>query len=83
MTPNVWMFITSYEKLRNYIIQNKTITTLIQIAKGAFYKEATVDVCTFALQNNKGTEKGIYYRLENFKGDMEIQRQGSFAETDC
>jgi len=78
MTPNVWMFIKSYEKLRNYIVQNKSITCLVQLAKGAFFKEATVDICTFVLQNSKTASIGEYIRLENFKGDMEVQRLKTF-----
>ena len=75
MTPNVWMFIKSYEKLRSFIINSKSIITLIQMAKGAFFKEATVDICTFVLRNQKSAIPGLYYRLENFKGDMDIQKQ--------
>lgn len=75
MTPNVWMFIKSYEALRNYILDNKSIASLVQMAKGAFFKEATVDICTFVLRNQKSNEKGLYFRLENFKGDMEVQKQ--------
>ena len=75
MTPNVWMFIKTYEKLRNYIINGKSIVSLIQMAKGAFFKEATVDVCTFVLKNTKENEKGLYFRLEDFKGGMEVQQQ--------
>lgn len=75
MTPNVWMFIKTYEKLRQYILQNKQISSLIQMAKGAFFKEATVDICAFVLCNEKKNKKGLYIRLEDFKGDMEVQRQ--------
>ena len=75
MTPNVWMFIKSYEELRKYIINNKSITTLIQMAKGAFFKEATVDICAFVLSNNRTNKNGLYIRLEDFKGDMEVQKQ--------
>ena len=74
MTPNVWMFIKSYEKLRIYIEKNKHIVSLIQMAKGAFFKEATVDVCAFILKNSCSCDKGMYFRLEQFKGDMETQR---------
>lgn len=73
MTPNVWMFIKTYEELRRYIIGEKSISSLVQIAKGAFYREATVDVCTFVLKNTKMVKNGIFYRLEDFKGDMEEQ----------
>lgn len=75
MTPNVWMFIKTYEKLRIYLIRNKQITTLIQMAKGAFFKEATVDICAFVICNRKREEKGLYIRLEDFKGNMEVQEQ--------
>ena len=73
MTPNVWMFIKTYEKLRNFIISHKGITNLVQMAKGAFFKEATVDVCAFVMSNTHDLQ-GTYMRLENFKGDMEKQR---------
>lgn len=73
MTPNVWMFIESYEPLRRYIIQEKSIHSLVQMAKGAFFKDATVDVCAFVLQNTQSSLPGDYFRLEEFKGDMTVQ----------
>ena len=75
MTPNVWMFIKTYEKLRSFISNEKNITSLIQMAKGAFFKEATVDICAFTCVNGMDDSSGIYIRLENFKGDMEVQRK--------
>ena len=86
MTPNVWMFIKSYEKMRAYVIANKSITSLVQMAKGAFFKEATVDVCAFVLCNMPRIGKGCYIRLEDFKGDMEIQEayfKNSLNNFDC
>ncbi len=74
MTPNVWMFIKTYEELRRYIIEDKKIESLIQIAKGSFYKEATVDIITFVLGNSKKKDsKGLFIRLDDYKGDMEFQ----------
>lgn len=72
MTPFVWMFIKSYEKLREYIIQQKSITTLIQMEYSAF-EEATVPICTFVLRNSKLNYKGNYLRLSDFKGGMAVQ----------
>ena len=86
MTPNVWMFIKSYENLRKYIIDNKNIVTLVQMAKGAFFKEATVDICSFVLRNGKSHDKGMYFRLEDFKGDMEVQKErvlDAVADKEC
>lgn len=74
MVPNVWMFLKSYETLRMYIINNKSIVTLIQLAKGAFYKEATVDVCAFVLKNGKSLKDGVFFRQEDYKGDMDVQK---------
>lgn len=74
MTPFVWMFIKTYEKLREFIIQNKSITTLVQMEYSAF-EEATVPICSFVLKNGKATETGLYFKLSDFKGGMEVQKQ--------
>ena len=92
MTPFVWMFIKTYEKLREFIIRNKSITTLVQMEYSAF-EEATVPICSFVLKNGKATENGLYIKLSDFKGGMEVQKQkvlealankncGYFYETD-
>ena len=73
-TPYVWMFIQSYEKLRTNLYTTKSITTLIQFEYSAF-EEATVPVCTFVYRNTKVGEKGGYFRLVDFRGGMEVQRQ--------
>ena len=92
MTPFVWMFIKTYEKLREFIIQSKSITTLVQMEYSAF-EEATVPICSFVLKNGKAPENGLYFKLSDFKGGMEVQKQkvleaiadkkcGYFYETD-
>ncbi|NBH17642.1 BREX-1 system adenine-specific DNA-methyltransferase PglX [Clostridiaceae bacterium] len=74
-TPYVWMFIQSYEKMRNYLYNQATMETLIQFEYSAF-EEATVPVCTFAFQNRHIVrKKGCYLRLVDFRGGMEVQRQ--------
>ena len=73
-TPYVWMFIQSYEKMRNYLYNQTTIETLIQFEYSAF-EEATVPVCTFVFQNRHVLKKGCYLRLVDFRGGMEVQRQ--------
>lgn len=92
MTPFVWMFIKTYEKLREFIIQSKSITTLVQMEYSAF-EEATVPICSFVLKNGTAAENGLYFKLSDFKGGMEVQKQkvlkaltnkncGYFYETD-
>ncbi|HCF1762885.1 TPA: BREX-1 system adenine-specific DNA-methyltransferase PglX [Pseudomonas aeruginosa] len=68
MTPFVWMFISSYEKLRAILIDRKTITSLIQLEYSGF-DGATVPICTFTLENaHKPDFRGGYVRLSDFRG---------------
>ena len=85
MTPFVWMFIKTYEKLREFIIQSKSITTLVQMEYSAF-EEATVPICSFVLKNGKATENGLYFKLSDFKGGMDVQKQKvleALADKNC
>lgn len=85
MTPFVWMFIKTYEKLREFIIRNKSIATLVQMEYSAF-EEATVPICSFVLKNGTATENGLYFKLSDFKGGMEVQKQKvleAIADKNC
>ena len=73
MTPMVWMFIKSYEELRQFIIEQKSIATLIQFEYSAF-EEATVPICSFVLKNGVEDTKGLYFKLSSFRGGMDVQR---------
>lgn len=85
MTPYVWMFIGTYEKLRRFVIEQNTITSLIQLEYSGF-AGATVPICTFTLQ--KGKVKGYrggYIRLSDFPGaDQQAPRAlEALANPDC
>lgn len=68
MTPYVWMFIGSYEKLRNKLINEKTITSLVQLEYSGF-AGATVPICTFTFHNaHIDGCRGGYVRLSDFVG---------------
>lgn len=68
MSPFVWMFISSYEKLRSFLVNRKTITSLIQLEYSGF-DGATVPICTFTLENAYRPEfQGGYIRLSDFRG---------------
>lgn len=72
MSPYVWMFISSYENLRRTFIEKKTITSLAQLEYSAF-ADATVPLCIFTLKNAHENNKGVYFRLTEFTGGMEVQ----------
>ena len=74
LTPYVWMFIQSYEKLRQHLFSKTIIQTLIQFEYSAF-EEATVPICTFVFKNSYVDKKGCYLRLIDFCGGMEVQRK--------
>ena len=80
MTPNVWMFISTYEDLRRFIWDYKAINNLVYIAKGSFFKEATVDVCAFVLSNSHSKTMGTYFDLSKYKNDMESQGDAFVVE---
>ena len=67
MSPFVWMFIKSYEELRKIFIEEKTISSLVQLEYSGF-EDATVPICTFVLQNSYTDKKGEYIKLSDFKG---------------
>ena len=68
MTPFVWMFISSYEKLRKRIIDKHFINNLVQLEYSGF-DGATVPICTFTLRKNAFKDaRGSYIRLSDFKG---------------
>lgn len=71
MTPFTWMYITTHENLRNYIIENQSISSFVQLEYSAF-KEATVPICTFVIQNQDRLPIGEYIRLSDFRGE-EVQ----------
>ena len=85
MTPYVWMFIGTYEKLRRFIIEQNTITSLIQLEYSGF-AGATVPICTFTLQKGFQPDyKGGYIRLSDFPGaDNQAPRAlEALANPDC
>ena len=73
MTPFVWMFNKTYEALRSYIMDIKSLTSLIQMEYSA-YEEATVPICTFVVSNSNSNQKATCLRLTDFKGGMSIQK---------
>lgn len=72
ITPFVWMFISSYEKLRNIFV-NKAIDSMIQLEYNSF-EVACVPVVTFVFKNINKEYVGKYIKLSNFPG-FDIQER--------
>jgi type II restriction/modification system DNA methylase subunit YeeA len=67
ITPFGWMFISSFEQIRKKIVENKNISSLIQLEYNGF-EAAMVPVCLFTMRNYKVNLKGEYLKLTDFKG---------------
>jgi type II restriction/modification system DNA methylase subunit YeeA len=68
MSPFVWMFISSYEELRQRLIDEVTVASLVQLEYSGF-DGATVPICTFTLaKNHVPNFIGSYVRLSDFRG---------------
>lgn len=85
MTPFVWMFISSYEELRNKLIDEETIATLIQLEYSGF-EGATVPICTFTLtKGHLSGYIGSYIKLSDFRGaaNQAPKTLEAINDTDC
>ncbi|MGN8712637.1 BREX-1 system adenine-specific DNA-methyltransferase PglX [Hornefia butyriciproducens] len=85
LTPYVWMFISTYEELRNLVLNNAEITSLVQLEYNAF-EAACVPVCSFTLRKEVGIKNaGEYVRLSEFRGpDIQgIKVKEAVLNPDC
>ncbi len=67
LMPYVWMFISTYEKMRSWMSKNTTITSLVQLEYNAF-EAACVPVAALTLVKNRNICAGEYVRLSEFRG---------------
>ena len=65
-TSNSWMFLSSYENLRQQLVAIKTIDSLVQLSVHGFHGIAA-QVCTFVIRNKHvAGYRGSYIRLNDF-----------------
>ena len=73
LSPYVWMFIKRYAELRKYILDNKTIESLVQFEYNSF-EAACVPVGMYVFKNKKDQNKGVYIKLSDFIG-IDVQEK--------
>ena len=65
-TSSVWMFLSSYEDLREELLKRSTIDTLVQLSQSGF-KGISAQVCALVLANAYSPEtRGGFIRLFDF-----------------
>lgn len=67
LTPYVWLYLSSFTELREYVIDNTEILSLVQLEYNAF-EVACVPVCTYVLRKNSSNYCGRYIQLAKFRG---------------
>ncbi|MCW2364821.1 SAM-dependent methyltransferase [Sphingobium sp. B7D2B] len=69
MTPFVWMFISTFEKLRDFLLTNQTMSSLVRPEYHAFFDSAYVPICAFVLTNGRHPERRAdFFDLSEFYG---------------
>ena len=71
MSPHVWMYLSTHEGLRDFLLTEGTLISLIELPKSGF-RGATVQVCAYVFLNKytKGF-KSSFIRLTSFDGGDE------------
>lgn len=67
ITPYVWMYLSSFEKLRSTLLNRAQIESLVQLEYNAF-EAACVPVCVYSIRKFHGDYTGRYIQLSSFKG---------------
>ena len=77
VTMHSWMFLSSFEKLRNNMVQNKEIDTLVHLGTRAFVDIGGEVVQTVAWvdKNSKSQVNGTYIRLTDYNNAEEKEKQ--------
>ncbi len=71
ITPQTFMFISSYEQTRKFIINNMNIEKLVHFGLGGVFDSALVDTAMYVLKKSKKNNPGEYIQLTSFNGKDE------------
>lgn len=69
MTPFVWMFIGNFQHLRETILTDFHLNSLVRPEYHAFFESAYVPICAFCLsKKSSGGRRSVFIDLQNFYG---------------
>ena len=68
MTPNVWMYISSHQKLRDLLLKKSRLTNLLELPLSGF-KGATVQICAFNFSKETAGKTAQFSQLTTISGD--------------
>jgi type II restriction/modification system DNA methylase subunit YeeA len=72
-----WMFLSSYEKLRDHILNNNGIVNMLHLGPRTFEELSgeVVQSTAFIIENAKGEKNATYYRLIDYKSANEKEEK--------
>lgn len=72
-----WMFLSSYEKLRNHLLDNYGIVTMLHLGPRTFEELSgeVVQSTAFVLENGNDVQEGTYFRLVDYRNNAEKESQ--------
>ena len=71
MTPFVWLYLSSYTQLRNFVLRVSSITQYMQ-PEGTSFKDAAVSLCSFVMCKMNCNYRGRYIKFYDV-ADMDAQ----------
>lgn len=77
INQHAWMFLSSYEKLREHLLQHFQICNMLHLGPRVFEELSgeVVQSTAFVLSKSTTQKQGVYYRLVDFKEPGEKERQ--------
>lgn len=76
ITMQSWMYLASFEKLRNFIITQKSLTSMAHLGPRAFDSIGgeVVSTTAFVINNHSNSSKGSFIRLVNGRSETEKEQ---------
>jgi len=69
MTPFTWMFLSSYESFRQWLLDHHSLCSLVQPEYHAFFDSAYVPICASVIRKCKLDYAGTFINLSKFYGE--------------
>lgn len=75
ITPQTFMYISSFKNTREYIVENTNIVEFIHIGLNSIFSDVLVDTCMFILKKGFYEEKSIFYDFSGKNKNIKILTQ--------
>lgn len=80
ITPQTYMFISSYEKTREWILNENKLEDFVHFGLGGVFTESLVDTAIIVFEKSPADEsRSVFFNLVRFeRGDLSSKREGLY-----